>query len=85
MNKVSIVPCPDYSEAAVSSALDALLQSLGGFDWRSCSWFCCHDTFQIVGIFAEQGILQSTAQTGEHCLRRRGFPHRIIKTTDKTQ
>ena len=33
MNKVSIVPCPDYSEAAVSSALDALLQSLGGFDW----------------------------------------------------
>ncbi len=33
MNKVSIVPCPDYSEAAVSVALDAVLTPLGGLDW----------------------------------------------------
>ncbi len=33
MNKVSIVPCPDYSEAAVSAALDSVLTPLGGLDW----------------------------------------------------
>ncbi len=33
MNKVSIVPCPDYSDAAVTSALDAVLAPLGGLDW----------------------------------------------------
>lgn len=33
MNKVSIVPCPDYNDAAVSSALDAVLRPLGGLDW----------------------------------------------------
>ena len=33
MNKVSIVPCPDYSESAVSAALDAVLAPIGGLDW----------------------------------------------------
>ena len=33
MNKVSIVPCPDYSESAVSTALDAVLAPIGGLDW----------------------------------------------------
>ena len=31
--KVSIIPCPDYSEATVATALDELLAPLGGLDW----------------------------------------------------
>ena len=33
MKKVSIVPCPDYSDAAVTAALDAVITPLGGLDW----------------------------------------------------
>lgn len=33
MNKVSIVPCPDYSESTVAAALDTVLAPVGGLDW----------------------------------------------------